>query len=246
MVNQKSFVTFIPLVSGIDDPATVDHPDVSEPCGGSPVDLLSAAQIMHSRLTRVFEGQSRAAVGLSFAAPTEYLGLLGLAEAVLYTMRMYETVLRGALVLAPPEHEEDLLNYLKLNKNRIEFVVSVVGAGYESDPLLRGLPDWMNLLADSALSAHSAVALLYGATPETYNICEATRASPQLRDLVPYFLGEEAAAEDGEGVAVPAHHTLSNGVQMPAVGLGTWQLEGKTCQDAVTAAVNAGYRFVLF
>ena len=59
---------------------------------------------------------------------------------------------------------------------------------------------------------------------------------------MPYFLGEEAAAESGEGAAVPALHTLANGVKMPVMGLGTWQLEGKACQDAVTAAVNAGYR----
>ena len=160
-------------------------------------------------------------------------------------MRMYETTIRTAVVLAPSEHEEDLMNHLRLNKDRIEFVVSVVGAGYEADRLSRALPAWMDLLEDSAMSAHTAVALLHDATPDSYNFCAATRASPQLRDLVPYFLGEEKAAAVGEteGVSVRAVHTLSNGVQMPVVGLGTWQLQGKECKDAVSAAIAAGYRY---
>ena len=207
--------------------------------------MYSAARIVHRRLSRVFAGQYKGAVGLSFSAPTEYLGLLGLAEAVLYCMRMYETTIRTAVVLAPSEHEEDLMNHLRLNKDRIDFVVSVVGAGYEADRLSRALPAWMDLLEDSAMSAHTAVALLHDEAPDSYNFCAATRASPQLRDLVPYFLGEEKAAAVGEteGVSVRAVHTLSNGVQMPVVGLGTWQLQGKDCKDAVSAAIAAGYRY---
>lgn len=196
------------------------------------------------RLLRVFAGQYKHVVGLSFAAPTEYLGMVGLAEAVLYSMRMYDVVLRSAITIVPPEAEEDIMNHLKLNTERIEFVVAVLAGGYDSDPLMRGLPDWMRLLEDSSISAHTAVAQIFGSTSETYNYCDATPDSPQLRELVPSFLGTEAALDMAEGIAVPHLYALSNGVQMPVMGLGTWQLDGKVCQDAVTAAIIAGYRLV--
>jgi hypothetical protein len=229
-------------VPGIENPSILENPDLAEPCFGNPADLFSAAEIMHMRLQRVFAGQHSAVAGFSFASPTEYLGMVGLAEAVLYTLRMYEAVLHSVISVAPPEREEDLVTHMKLNKDRIEFVLAVVGAGYESDKLMRSLPAWMDLVADSALSARTAVALLYGVPADEYNYCDATRTSPQLRELVPYFLGDEAGQDDSEGAAVAPLHTLNNGVQMPVMGLGTWQLQGQACQDAVLAAISAGYR----
>ena len=38
--------------------------------------------------------------------------------------------------------------------------------------------------------------------------------------------------------------TLSNGITMPLIGLGTWHLEGDNCQDIVYEAIVAGYRFI--
>lgn len=38
--------------------------------------------------------------------------------------------------------------------------------------------------------------------------------------------------------------TLANGVRMPMVGLGTWQLRGEECTAAVVAALAAGYRHI--
>lgn len=34
------------------------------------------------------------------------------------------------------------------------------------------------------------------------------------------------------------------GVQVPALGLGTWRLRGRTCQDVVRTAIEAGYRHI--
>ncbi len=36
----------------------------------------------------------------------------------------------------------------------------------------------------------------------------------------------------------------ANGAAIPAIGLGTWPMKGATCRDAVTAALDAGYRHV--
>ncbi len=35
-----------------------------------------------------------------------------------------------------------------------------------------------------------------------------------------------------------------DGIEMPAIGLGTWQLSGDTCRQAVEAALDCGYRHV--
>lgn len=37
---------------------------------------------------------------------------------------------------------------------------------------------------------------------------------------------------------------LSNGIQIPKIGLGTYQMSGVQCKEAVTAALNAGYRHI--
>jgi 2,5-diketo-D-gluconate reductase A len=39
-------------------------------------------------------------------------------------------------------------------------------------------------------------------------------------------------------------HRLSNGVLMPLMGLGTWQLDGDVCERAVYDAVRLGYRHI--
>lgn len=37
---------------------------------------------------------------------------------------------------------------------------------------------------------------------------------------------------------------LNNGTRMPALGFGTWQIRGKNCEAAVSAALEAGYRHI--
>lgn len=38
--------------------------------------------------------------------------------------------------------------------------------------------------------------------------------------------------------------TLNNGIQMPLIGFGTFMLGGETCKNAVTAAIENGYRMI--
>lgn len=37
---------------------------------------------------------------------------------------------------------------------------------------------------------------------------------------------------------------LNNGIKMPAVGFGTWPLKGESCTNAVTTAIEKGYRLI--
>lgn len=39
-------------------------------------------------------------------------------------------------------------------------------------------------------------------------------------------------------------YTLSNGIQIPKLGLGTWMIEGAAATEAVKAAINLGYRHI--
>lgn len=39
-------------------------------------------------------------------------------------------------------------------------------------------------------------------------------------------------------------HVTVRGVEVPAIGLGTWQLEGRECYDAVATTLELGYRHV--
>ena len=38
--------------------------------------------------------------------------------------------------------------------------------------------------------------------------------------------------------------TLNNGIQMPLLGLGTWDLRGKECINTVCIAIENGYRLI--
>ncbi len=40
------------------------------------------------------------------------------------------------------------------------------------------------------------------------------------------------------------YFTLSNGVKIPALGFGTWQVKGEDCYNAVTEALKVGYRHI--
>lgn len=43
---------------------------------------------------------------------------------------------------------------------------------------------------------------------------------------------------------VPRMVMLNSGYEMPTLGLGTWTLTGKTCEDAVYVALKVGYRLI--
>ena len=43
---------------------------------------------------------------------------------------------------------------------------------------------------------------------------------------------------------IKTNATLNNGTKIPVLGLGTWQVSSKACEEAVLAALDAGYRHI--
>jgi ShK domain-like len=128
-----------------------------------PLDVFGAAQLMKYRLDRiVFLGGASSVVGMSFDAPTEYLGMLGIAEGILYAMRLYSVVISAAedeimhhlsAVAEDPEHahlHEEIIQTLdKIRKEQsdsLEDITHTLSQGYESDRVTRSIPTWMKYL----------------------------------------------------------------------------------------------------
>ena len=54
-----------------------------------------------------------------------------------------------------------------------------------------------------------------------------------------------SAAHNGAGQRIqPMLYIEANGARIPAIGLGTWELRGRTCARVVEQALRLGYRHV--
>jgi diketogulonate reductase-like aldo/keto reductase len=80
---------------------------------------------------------------------------------------------------------------------------------------------------------------------------ESTAAYIDLPGLMDSLLPSSVAVDASGGSAsvpdvgsVDTSMTLNNGATFPAIGLGTWQLDGQKCTDAVLAALQIGYRHI--
>lgn len=165
--------------------------------------------------------------------------MLGLSEAVLYCLRLYEVALHAGLAGANADDETDLGQQATLNKERIQRVLSTLSEGYSSDLIMRALPGWLRLVDDSEQAARRAVARLRRSSPDDLPFCEPSDSTPQLAALVSYFGTTPDSMVDAQ--AAPSY-ALLNGVEMPSLGLGTWQLTGRDCYEAVKNAIRLGYR----
>ena len=79
-----------------------------------------------------------------YLCPHEFNGLLGLAEACLYALRLYEVVINHA---SPSEEDR-----LRLNAGTIagiQQVREVIGRGWSSDVIMQAVMDWSKLLDES-------------------------------------------------------------------------------------------------
>ena len=211
-------------------------------------DVLSAANLMKSRLTNYIKGGASAVPGFSFDAPSHFLGIYGLVESLLYTIRLYHLVyLKRHSEVSEPMTENHYVNFIADIENAIQH------CRYESDLLARHLPSWVNHLKEIALHDFGVEEIAAHDQPDGNNVCAVSDAenviSIQNLPTILHELTSEKFISSNPRVKGKQHTTdtvatvaLSNGVMMPLVGLGTWKLNDKTCEDTVAAALDLGYR----
>jgi diketogulonate reductase-like aldo/keto reductase len=178
--------------------------------------------------------------GFSMNAPTEYLGLVGIAEAFLYIFRLHE-VIQNKLGTRE-EDKEKIRGYIDQIQRTFE------ETGFDSDLLGREIPFWVQFLHESTMVMHEFILdpnpsvllppieiakYFTGYTPQTSsdsNSKSATKSSTKK--------------EFTDIPESPTHIMLADGGEMPLLGLGTWQLDGQECYDSVYTALKLGYRLI--
>lgn len=229
--------------AGIRDDIKYDEKmiDVFEPCY-APGDLFSAAEMVRQRLTTYLGGGYGFVKGLSSTAPSEYLGVMGLTEAFLYSLRVYD------VILATYTENPDGDNIRQNIKRRIDEIMFVVAAGYSSDKLSKSLRGWLPLLNESSEETKAIMSKVYGVSREeaiesAVDKCSADYG-PTVAAIAEVLNAESSPSDEGLTKMFNPYGRLHTGIMMPLMGLGTWQMEGDECANAVEAALEIGYRHI--
>eukprot|EP01040_Poterioochromonas_malhamensis_P000203 gene203-213_t len=209
--------------------------------------LYAASSILRDRLEKFLGGLHSIVNGFTTSAPTEYLGMVGLSEAFLYALRLHE-------VLFSVLNTSDEIRSSHIAK--INHILQVLKSGYSSDRIMLQLPSWLRFLQDSTnialqeIQNHLSIPLLdeNGNSQGEEAVAQRLSRIPELdvSSVIPYLLGEKYTEEIQE-TFLPENSQevkLSNGQMIPLIGLGTWQLEGKECEEAVYTAIKLGYRLI--
>lgn len=223
-------------------PLRIEDPDLGKDEHYAPPSISIAADIMRFRIDKYLHGMHSVVQGFTSTAPTEYLGMLGLTEAMLYTMRLYEVIL----------HNQTSLR--EAHVGRMQEITRVLKQGYSPDPLLRYMKYWKKLVDESAKVVETL--LQEGGQAGR----EANSINNEMNHIVQYYLGipleelqslanlsekDSEAAASGQSIPLlPQEILLPHGGRLPTLGLGTWQLEGDECIHAVVEAIRLGYRLI--
>ena len=147
--------------------------------------------------------------------------MLGICEAMLYTMRLYAVIIDAS-------NQPELMSQ---QRTRLESMLNVVGHGYDADFLMRRMMPMMHLLFD----AFTAVTSIYDHLSSDVFASLATLCSldfhPPIAALLSSHLVDNIEKIHTPPTVVYEHLRLRNHVSMPAIGLGTWLLEGDICKQ---------------
>lgn len=214
-------------------------------------DLYSVSLIMNDRLKRFFAGEYQTVTGFSLSSPSEYLAMMGLTEAVLYSLRIHYSVLKNAMTLrfnassnVTPMELQSLTGLVASSRATIDAVLKVVARGYDSDLLMLHLQDWAIKLEESAAVVSNYILPLMHSPSSSCNPAEYPLRSPLTRLVADYIPAQEVRDRNQQPYKQIIDATLRNGVKMPVMGLGTWLLQGQECVDAVVTAIRHGYRSI--
>jgi diketogulonate reductase-like aldo/keto reductase len=195
--------------------------------------IIHAATLTHERLKTLFYGgYAIKNIGFALDAPSDYLGMMGICEAQIYTMRLYAIIIDNS-------GNQELQN---IQGQRMRRVLDIAGAGYDADFLMRHLMPIMEIL----FRAQNDIKTLYDNADDIFasldNLC-----SMNSQPLIPYIIHSGIVPVDKISTniqVVGGYLKLYNGIELPSIGLGTWQLEGDECEQAVFDAIEIGYRHI--
>lgn len=202
--------------------------------------LLYPAFVMHDRVRKFLVGTK--VEGFTYDSPSELNGLVGIVEAIAYTMRVYGVFIRTH------GSPRDMSYYATL-------LDSVLDVGlltqYSADVVMRSLPKWGDQL-EEALQLVEWIVKAEGRSLWPKNCrSNSVEAMPSDISLISEHFSSApescVASEGGDCISnhldsVESVRKLRNGVDMPVVGLGTWKLTGGDCENIVAAALKMGYR----
>ena len=204
-----------------------------------PPNVIEMADLMVARLLVYLDGgASSLSYALTSSSPTEYLYVLGLTEASLYALRLYDVAI------------QDNPNQTYINEH-IKLIIKeiydlIVSSEYRSDILTRQLPHILKALLHIQLQVHETDQ--YDSIRSRCNQDNSIAISDFSHKLSKYVLSNVtpiAAINKHPTVLVNkgANVVLLNGVEMPYLGLGTWLMDELT-EDTVYAAIVEGYRHI--
>jgi diketogulonate reductase-like aldo/keto reductase len=197
------------------------------------VDLLSAANLMQKRLESIFVHRNVLVQGVSVSAPSHFLGMIGFAEMFLYTFRLQEVILR---TLGDEE------SFALLRERLDQAIRTIEMSHFNADLLSRELPFWMRFVRD----VRSLIDGVISKTNQQNMSVPAIEIAKYFSSYIPSDTSgftsspEDLAGSDNNTMTV----RLSSGYEMPLLGLGTWQLDGDDCYNAVLEALAAGHRAI--
>jgi len=218
------------------------------------VDLMQVADLIKRRVEAyILRGGASLPLpllGLSSSAPTEFLGIYGLAEGFLYALRVYDFIITSSASDVVP------VGAAKASEARIQRLVDTIKIGWLPDPLARFLPQQgLFDLRAAATDARQALGLPSGEEAASAGTCPATgEPRPPVQSLLAHleviapasystFNGSSVASRGKpKGFRLLPTVQLRSGREMPLIGLGTWQLEGQEAEDVVYLALQLGYR----
>lgn len=200
--------------------------------------VFAAAETVRDRLEKYAGGLYSVVNGLTSSAPTEYLGMLGLAEGFLYSLRLYE-------VIFSTMQEMDLRSD---HVAKIHHIQDVLRAGYSADKIMIQIPSWIRFLQDASELAVSAIRKhSSSAVTDINDIVRLNSQELSLNTVTDYILNEDPQNLPPNEIFLPEGTKtvpLLNDRPIPLIGLGTWQLEGDECFNTVYEAIKLGYRLI--
>jgi 2,5-diketo-D-gluconate reductase A len=217
--------------------------------------LHAAAITMHHRVINLLRHASSSQGGFSRSSPSSFLFSYGVLEGAFYALHLYEIVAKASLQsrplsLASPqlppvrsrEFDNTLLEPISESIRTLETSLT-----YDPDTLIRVVFSSLALLETAKQTLNDILTQTTVAHGGGTDVCLSAigHLHLNLTTSLPFYLSSSSLhSSQSRNQPIPSSFILSNGIHMPVLGLGTWQLVGEECETSVYDAIKLGYRHI--